>query len=575
MSETGPGIATLSKKDPLPTTPLKDQLGTPKPEEINQNHEIYTFKTKSGKSVNAIFYSAQEMPSSSELMTDKKVFVYGEKPKEATNQAWSETQEKIRNASLNKNLLTKGTYWWDISEAIDKENALFMVEATPKNVLDLAFTLGVESPGLRSLRAQISRGQMTDELLDFTDTIIAGKIIDADGNIRTEKSFEGEALTVLDLSGNPEAKKELAKRVNILSLIDKQQAEAMLAKSSINIPQIKTLIEREGESELEPKDLALVRVGISEPIREGGKLVLRSAFDTIGRPRTSIHTALNHVVGIGTAHPDDWANMEIVTIMPFDKVVELNGKPRSTNANDTYFDLTPKKPFIVPDGTVIVKPGQLIEGQLFERNEKGEVLYKKTDFTSKEVKILTDKLNQEFPGKQGILKSLLLGKLADIAKEYSNDVTKDSRSMSELLDRIFGDNSILDILKSKSLTELTEEITQQGLPELASKARLIIEGQLAHEVKVLATKQTLEAMGYKYMDSDISGNISTITSRVDQLKMDLLSARLGVPQMMHQYDPNFNTQSITNKDRNEIFNNATAKNISPSVRRMIYQMGLL
>src|SRR5581483_8011450 len=88
----------------------------------------------------------------------------------------------------------------------------------PGDILSASDKLGIQLPtktkeALESL-ANKRADRETDRLLD---TIIAGNIIDDDGNFRKEdESHEGEALFVLSLQGNNEAKEKLDKRLTVL-----------------------------------------------------------------------------------------------------------------------------------------------------------------------------------------------------------------------------------------------------------------------------------------------------------------------------------------------------------------------
>lgn len=595
MSEAGPGIDVLDKR-------------------VN-NPEVYTFKTKSGKAVNAVFYSAQEIPSASDFMRDRKVFVYGGKPKDIPDQEWFGAQENIRQSSLNKNLKTKGTYWWDISEAINQENALFMVEATPINVLDLAFTMGVDSPSLRNLRLAFFRGQVTDATLDFTDAIIAGKIVDAQGDIRTDKNFEGEVLIIRALSGDQEAELELKKRQQTLLKLDSQQYEEEVQRLKAEIPELERQLPQ-GEKRMEPQDLALIRVVPEEPTRQDGRLVIQTVFDRSGFiPRPTLHFTLNHVVG---AHSGgDWTGTQVAIISPYDKAVELNGNPISLNTSDTFFALTPGKAFVLPDESTVIKPGKTESGELFEKAGKNEIVYKTKDFTPEDIQKIEFELDRENPQLFEADGSHLgntigyslehkiydywkqktgIGNPPDYEspefKEFFAQSKKDIKIMTEVLTQINEPGNLFEILKTRPLadlltdlrTHLSGKIDESLSAELELMVKNAIEVQLGNEIQTLVLQDTLQSKGYKWMTSSSWGGFHIPS---DRLKFDLLAFELGIPQRPHDADPNLKLQgflakslangelSINKNKRSEILTVDTLVQIDPASRRMLYQMGLL
>ena len=614
MSEINPGAVVPTRKDSQPIN-SKDKLGTPDLERATNNPEVFTFRTKAGKAVNAIFYSAQEIPSVSEPMKDKKVFVYGEKPKKATDQEWFDSQEAIRNSSLNKNLLTKGTYWWDISEAMDKENALFMVEATPKNVLDLAFTLGVESQTLRNLRANISRGQITDEVLDFTDAIIAGKIVGANGKIRTDVNFEGEAVMIRALNGDTEAEQELKKRQQTIRELDQQSAQKEVEALKADLPDYERRLPV-GEKPMESKDLALVRVVPDEPTRIDGKMILRTVFDRSGFiPRPTLHFTLNHLVG---AHSGgDWTGTQVTIVSPFDKAVELNSSPISINTSDTFFALTPGQAFVVPEGSSVIKPGKTQNGALFEKINDTQVVYKTKDFTPGDIQKIESDLDKRNPQiflvdgqtvtarfnstiadriRSHWLKQFGIGMNPDYEskefKQYWARSGEDINTVNQAFKNVIAEKNLFEVLKDKPIDKLLTDFKTlldgkvDGVVSLELEALIknAIEVQLGSEVQTLAVQETMEEKGYKWMTSGAWGGFH---NSLDRLKFDILAAQLGIPQRPHDADPNLKLEGFLgtspehgvlgiHKDkRDDILNPQTLTQINPASRRMLYQMGLL
>ncbi len=620
MSESPLGIAAPARINGefSPSSPIlrKENLQ----DNEGRNRDVYTFRTKSGKAVQALFYSAQEIPPISPGMKDKKVFVYGEKPKETTDKQWFDTQADIRQASLNKESLTRDTYWWDISEAIKQENALFVVEATPKNILDLAFTMGVESPALRNLRAQFSRGQVTDEVLDFTDTIIAGKVVNASGEIRTDKNFEGEALMVQALSGDVAALAELQKRQQVLSEIDKQQDAERIKQLQDQIPEMKARLAQMGEPEMEVKDLALVRLARTEPEKESGKLVLRSAYDSDPSTlRRTVHFAVNRTV-TGHGGSNDWTACQIVTISPLGEAIELNGKPRSMNVSDTYFDLSPGKALKMPEKTVVIKPGKLGEGELYRKESRGNIIYKTADFSPPEVQSIQDQISQDSPGKfntdgqkmtndtlygikrvatQYWLEKLQIkGTFDPLSAEYGvleASLDRDILTLEAILNQTINYNgNIFTSLQDRSLAEILQEFRGNcegkvdGTLALGVQAflRQTIESKLASEVRDLAIRKVLDESGLKWLEATTMGDMG---NTLDGLKFDLLTAQLGIQQMSHYGDVlhEFETRFRREDDDGKLFLDRSPENreiglttqniqaMPAAARRMIYQLGLL
>ncbi len=193
--------------------------------------------------------------------------------------------------------------------------------------------------------------------------------------------------------------------------------------------------------------------------------------------RNTVHTTLNHTVkpvfGGG-----DWESMPYVILAPFNDMIATNGKPAMTCLVDTYFSVSPDRGLVLPKSAHIVRPvNDLPDGKLFEIRGN-ETVYKQIDYTDAELELL---------------KSLLSPEQITQYNHYLN---------GRITDQWTNDAYIADEIANLGDTgrKLYENATDKTafLRGLFENSRDAVLGQLVRDV---ATRATMEQMGYKYIDN--------------------------------------------------------------------------
>lgn len=606
----------------FPLSPLKPENFT---DEENKARTIYTFKTKSDRAVKALFYSLGDLPFFSKIMEGSKIFILGQRPKQRMEKEWEDYIQRVKSASPDS-LYPLNPLPQTVNAAIEQEKALFLVDSSLINVLDLAFILGVDDPRLRQIRAKAHQQELGPEANQLIDQIIAGKIVDDIGNLRIEHNCQGEAMMVSTLLGDQTAQAVLEKKLEILRQHDRVKDEMRVGLFKQEEDSMrKELLEEANKSaeasdslhlpEFQLSDLVIIRITANLPQKRGGEMFLQSPFDgTGGRlPRNTLHFTLNHIVGEHAY--GSWTGVPYTIVAPLDKVVEMNGLPRSINAADTYFDISPGSTLRLPKETVIVKPEGLPEGILFKDKSQG-VVYKSRIFTPKDIEELIRLIGSEsklYPywineyittSLHGEMEEMIrhfwskiyLGEeKGDQIDAFQEKVSQDLDSVNTTIGYPGLELDWLEVLKDTPLPEVTSNLVAK-FKELGLSAKLpedvaffmtnVIERKLSTEVQELAIRQKLNDMGYKWMTSGGWGNIY---DRADDLKLKLLSIKLGVLPMPHSGDKLSELEGFINakvlaggeselfidlERRDEILGKYLGQ-VPQSARRMLYAMGAL
>lgn len=114
---------------------------------------------------------------------------------------------------------------------------------------------------------------------------------------------------------------------------------------------------------------------------DGKMFIATTAMATnYASPRTTVHTALNHVVnGHGGG---SWAGAPYVIFFSYKDTVALNGNPLQVSMFDTYFCADSDRGLVLPEGAYLVRPSN---DCLYSIGEH-EATYKTCDFTNEEIK---------------------------------------------------------------------------------------------------------------------------------------------------------------------------------------------
>ncbi len=192
--------------------------------------------------------------------------------------------------------------------------------------------------------------------------------------------------------------------------------------------------------------------------------------------RNTVHTTLNHAVqpvfGGG-----DWENMPYVILAPFKDMIATNGKPAMTCLVDTYFSVSPDRGLVLPPSTHIIRPAyDLPDGKLFEIRGN-ETVYKQIDYTDAEIELLKSHLS---PRQIKQYDNYLNGCVTDTW-------TNEAHIAAELEKLGESGRKLYDAAKDKTAF----------LRGLFENSRDAVLGQLVRDI---ATRATMEQMGYRYID---------------------------------------------------------------------------
>lgn len=461
--------------------------------------EMYTFQTRSGHPVKVIFYSPEELPFSQEVVKEKQGFILGQQPKWRRNEEWESFIAEVQNASEYKfsPISPSGQIR---HEAIQEEKAVFFVESNPANFLDLAFILGVEDKKLREAREKANRRIITDKTREMIDQVIAGKVLDDEGNFRQEKNYEGEAFLTLALLGNEDAKGLLSQKVKQLEEKDSKYKESWLAE-------MQSKVENFREEPLKLEELVAVHLTRYLPKKTNKGLEMVSTFDVTSwrAPRDTIHWALNHPVA---AHLyGSWAEAPFAVIAPMEKMIECNENPTVLNTVDTFWEVSPGERLKLPNETWTVKPGEVKTGELFQRQSGNEVIYKSTAVVPEDVSALTKYLTEH--GRYYLNKQIW-ETLTDSHQygafwgDYKNAVIsqEEHEHFFEKLGGVLNRKDLLGPLSERSVDNvIAQAFLDGGIKEkvplrISEKIASEIEGHLVAKIKEIAIIKQLHEMGY-------------------------------------------------------------------------------
>ncbi len=340
--------------------------------------QLFTFETKSGNQVGAVFYSKEDLPFNAEIVRGKQAFVFGDKPNFRDETEWRDFLQDLSEASDNKDPLNRQTI--KVNDAVSSNNAVIFVENTPVNILDLAFVLGAEGKHLRDARKQASQMQYTDEVLSLIDDMVAVSIIGEDGKVRHREDQIPEALTVLKILADSAAIHEIQKRKKVVDDLDRERAGERQRK----------LHERYEELRLEgvvpAKDYRVYHTTRYKPKKVEGGWEIQTTYDATGGKTLvdSIHFNPNQAVDshIGGS----WDDAEYVIDANLKDIVmgnRDNARLRTISPFDIYFTVSPGRRLFIPRGH-LTRPGSL-EAGLFQKDIDDETVYKKGTLLPQEI----------------------------------------------------------------------------------------------------------------------------------------------------------------------------------------------
>lgn len=549
---------------------------------------LYTFQTQSCHNAKIVFYSPEELPYSEDVIKERTGFIFGDQPRFRTQEEWTSFVSRIQQGSKHPYPLQTTSHFRDA--ALESNSALFFVESTPLHLLDTALLLGANDPQLNEARKRFKEHRLTQYDWDILDNLAAAKLFDDTGNLKESRDTEGDALFVLSLTGNVEARSRVEKRRKFL---DDQ-------KSSFPTDQ------EQEDSHIKPfelEKLAAVHATRYLPVKTSNGYDLLSSFDGSGwkMPRNTIHFALNHHVSSNTG--GSWEGQPYVIIDPLQDLIEQNGKPLSLQSIDTYFEVNPGQPLKLSDKAILIRPGQVSEsGDLYKTVGK-EVVYKSDILKTPEIDHLLDSLPEEQQFHLVIHVENLLrdatvyGGTSD--RDYeSSELSEDNHQRILSLDKNIILKNLLRSAQSEPLEIVIDNFFKNDTGISLSKDsqdRLLtgLQELLHQEVKYACVQEQIKNMGFQYKD----GGFWSWTDTEAQKGLNALAQNMGINGTPHDgsvssrvtdlFENDFFTFGLFDqlKDKKmtasdyyakiRSFLKANLSELSPQSRRMLTAMGTL
>lgn len=592
----GPGrIEIRTSQAAERATPLIEKLA---PEtfrdEDGNDRRVYNFKTPDGKSIKVVFYSPGEMPYNGQVTRDRRSFVIGEQPKWRDKNEWDGFLSKVQQDSQTTHPATdldSPIALAERVEAINGERATFFVESGPRQLLDAAFVLGVEDPMLRESRKLAANKRLDSMANALIDRVITLKAQSAD------KNHDAEALLILSLQGDQEAR-------DLLDQTLKQQEQKDQSKKETADKARREWAENRKDVPLNPKDLVAVHITKYPPRKGADGLEMSSTFDGSDwqTPRDTVHFALNHPVA---GHMfGNWDDTPIGVIAPLDKMIEANGNPLVLNTVDTFFEASPGARIKLPEGSIVVRPDKLPDGQLFKQ-EQGTVVYKDGNITPTDIQSLISLLD---PRERNYFNIQLWEDIARLGR-YDLFSTAEERVKADViqskLEPIIG--SILkeeDVLQKcteqgyreviRGIVEaagILQDIPQEALDTIVSKWG----SAFISKTKDLAIRDQIKKMGYQVQPGGMWawGNDMGVTAQTQMLGVELgidvkahtdhwskrmeegMVGGMGVGKGLLTLLESGEITPSEYRDRAYKFVKENFDQMNPATRRMFYLMGAI
>ncbi len=195
--------------------------------------------------------------------------------------------------------------------------------------------------------------------------------------------------------------------------------------------------------------------------------------------RATVHFTLNQIVGSHLG--GNWDASQFVILIPYKKLVELNGNPEVVASADTYFMPNPDTGMILPKGTRIVCPNN---DTLFSIGDEIST-YKTSDFTDEEIELILSYFGPS------------------LRYEYTKYKNAD-----------FAEYEIRELLETESdmIRDLYKHAETQQ--EKSSILRIILEKRknalLTTHLRKMVVHMTMKKMGYEYVESHEDANSNKV-----------------------------------------------------------------
>lgn len=499
------------------------------------------------------------------------------------------------------------------TEAQESAPEYYLANKTLGGVVELAVQFGSQDEGLVQLKDELSRGVYSPKAIELIDGLVALNYIKK-GRFKTESSTDAEAVMLMSLMGDPEAKRAVSQKVEAMRKLDKARVDRAMEE---NLSQIFSRKEP-----LNPHDLIAVHsTGYKPAIGANGEAIIPTTFDaTNGKEiRNTIHVALNHKVEANLG--GDWSGTDYVVVAPFQSMVEANGVPTMFNTVDTWWGRNPGDPLKWPDATIIEPGGDKVQ-DLF-KVEGRSVKFRSESLETPQLSELATKLGESGSGADlrsgtedaflGSFQKSFIDKDESLERDW--DTSSAVLALRELVYQYQNPQAkpllsrLTEVREGQTETSLEgrirEMVKQSGVvgtlrPEVQDKDAAI--SQLANgiadrvrsimrsQINKLAVNEAIRSRGFEVQPGGDYGWGGSSASKKQQEQMIALASQMGVEYGAHHYSVQANFEKKINEapdaalDKDQANFNWSKYNpdfekfiseIDPSTRRVLYASGLL
>jgi hypothetical protein len=207
-------------------------------------------------------------------------------------------------------------------------------------------------------------------------------------------------------------------------------------------------------------------------------------------PRATIHFTLNHTVTPNSG--GSWNTRPYIILAPYEDTIKTNNmKPVEVSWYDTFFVPDPDKDLQIPASARIVRPGSVPEGKLFQITKK-ETIYKADDYSDEEIEEILSLMSK------------------DDRIQYEHWFTGGQKHQD-----IMGTNqeTLAHDIIAEDYTGRLKKIYEKTKDKRAFLIGLLEESRyemLTQFVRNIATRMTMENMGYKKTNSNVAETVQDV-----------------------------------------------------------------
>lgn len=258
----------------------------------------------------------------------------------------------------------------------------YIVETSPYGIYLLLAKLQPDNATWQARADEIAQGHYDEETLKTIDKVTAVNAFCLSNDpSAAQRPLPGELVAVAALLGDAEA----ARVIDQALQLQQQREQAVADRAQAAVAERKMLAdstEGSGAEAFKRSDLVVVHATSYEPKETDDGYEVVTTHDATGFPRATIHTSLNHKVE-NAGMNGEWDNSDYVLITGLDKMLDVNGLPRSLNGADTWWARDPGESLSFPGATLIMPGGEQLS--LATEAEHGRIKYKSQGFTEDDV----------------------------------------------------------------------------------------------------------------------------------------------------------------------------------------------